>query len=121
MAVWLWWAGEFDAFNTIMAILRMRKKQPALKPGEYYDADKDFRDFIDCVPGAHAAAALVAVAVYARLMHGQGRASLEPGLCTRCSPVPLLRLPLRACTHVCVVLCLCACLVALQPAPPDAW
>jgi hypothetical protein len=43
--------GEFDAFNTIMAILRTRKKFPNLKPTEYYTKDKEFSDFVDCVPG----------------------------------------------------------------------
>jgi hypothetical protein len=43
--------GEFDAFNTIMAILRMRVKYPDLKPQGYYAKDKEFRDFVDCVPG----------------------------------------------------------------------
>ncbi|KAG2452928.1 hypothetical protein HYH02_002267 [Chlamydomonas schloesseri] len=42
--------GEFDAFNTIMAILRMRRKRPDLKPEQYYDTDEDFRNFIDCKP-----------------------------------------------------------------------
>lgn len=43
-------AGEFDAFQTIMAILRMRKKYPHLKPHEYYDNDEDFRNFVNCKP-----------------------------------------------------------------------
>ncbi len=42
--------GEFDAFNTIMAILRMRKKYPEAKPEEFYDLDQEFRDFTDCKP-----------------------------------------------------------------------
>ncbi|KAG2482982.1 hypothetical protein HYH03_018108 [Edaphochlamys debaryana] len=42
--------GEFDAFNTIMAILRMRKKRPDLKPGQYYAEDEEFRNFVDCKP-----------------------------------------------------------------------
>ena len=42
--------GEFDAFNTIMAILRMRKKYPDAKPEEFFDLDADFRDFVNCKP-----------------------------------------------------------------------
>ena len=42
--------GEFDAFNTIMAILRMRRKYPDKKPGEFYSLDEDFRNFVDCKP-----------------------------------------------------------------------
>ncbi|GAX76768.1 hypothetical protein CEUSTIGMA_g4215.t1 [Chlamydomonas eustigma] len=42
--------GEFDAFNTIMAILRMRRKYPQARPEEFYSLDKEFRDFVDCKP-----------------------------------------------------------------------
>jgi len=42
--------GEFDAFNTIMAILRMRKKYPKLRPQDYYITDAEFRDYVDCKP-----------------------------------------------------------------------
>lgn len=42
--------GEFDAFNTIMAILRMRKKFPDAKPQQYFELDQQFRDFVDCKP-----------------------------------------------------------------------
>jgi len=40
--------GEFDAFATIMAILRMRTKYPKEKPEKFYELDQEFRDFIDC-------------------------------------------------------------------------
>ena len=53
--------GEFDAFATIMAILRMRRKYPDSKPEEYYDLDEGFRDFVDCKPGAAAQACVHAV------------------------------------------------------------
>jgi hypothetical protein len=43
-------AGEFDAFNTIMAILRTRASHPKLDPRRYYDDVPAFRDFIDCKP-----------------------------------------------------------------------
>eukprot|EP00198_Chlamydomonas_reinhardtii_P010531 XP_001699868.1 predicted protein [Chlamydomonas reinhardtii] len=33
-----------------MAILRMRRKRPDLKPEQYYDQDEDFKNFIDCKP-----------------------------------------------------------------------
>eukprot|EP00798_Chlamydomonas_sp_ICE-L_P022481 gene22481-29607_t len=42
--------GEFDAFHSIMAILRVRKKFPTEHPSKYYDLDKDFRDFTECRP-----------------------------------------------------------------------
>ena len=42
--------GEFDAFNTIMAILRMRKKYPDAKPEDFFSLDAEFRDFVDCKP-----------------------------------------------------------------------
>lgn len=42
--------GEFDAFNTIMAILRMRHKHPQAAPDTLYDLDQEFRDFVDCKP-----------------------------------------------------------------------
>ena len=42
--------GEFDAFNTIMAILRMRRAYPGRRPDEFYALDQDFRDFVDCKP-----------------------------------------------------------------------
>lgn len=45
-------AGEFDAFHTIMAILRTRHKAPGLDPSQYYERDEEFRDFIDCKPCA---------------------------------------------------------------------
>lgn len=42
--------GEFDAFNTIIQILRMRLKYPDMEPEDYYHHDAQFRDFVDCVP-----------------------------------------------------------------------
>ncbi|KAL6761691.1 acetylglucosaminyltransferase [Haematococcus lacustris] len=43
--------GEFDAFATIMAILRMRTRHPGVDPSTYYQVDPEFRDFVDCKPG----------------------------------------------------------------------
>eukprot|EP00798_Chlamydomonas_sp_ICE-L_P028891 gene28891-32083_t len=41
-------SGKFDAFETIMEILRMKSKFPKAMPFEYYDLDPEYVKFMDC-------------------------------------------------------------------------
>ncbi|KAG2498002.1 hypothetical protein HYH03_004261 [Edaphochlamys debaryana] len=40
--------GRFDAFETLMEILRMRKQYPGVPPERYMKADSRFADFVTC-------------------------------------------------------------------------
>ncbi|GIL43551.1 hypothetical protein Vafri_1253 [Volvox africanus] len=40
--------GRYDAFETIIEILRVRKERPDVPPEKYVDVDERFRKFIDC-------------------------------------------------------------------------
>ncbi|GFR41319.1 hypothetical protein Agub_g2003 [Astrephomene gubernaculifera] len=43
--------GRYDAFETIIEILRMRKQYPDLPPEQYMDVDERFRKFTNCELG----------------------------------------------------------------------
>ncbi|EFJ44863.1 hypothetical protein VOLCADRAFT_118607 [Volvox carteri f. nagariensis] len=40
--------GRYDAFETLMEVLRMRRDHPSLDPSEYARTDSRFADFINC-------------------------------------------------------------------------
>ncbi|MEW5302327.1 MAG: hypothetical protein WDW36_005126 [Sanguina aurantia] len=42
--------GNFDAFETLLAILAARLRHPGLAPGKLAGADPPFRRFLDCLP-----------------------------------------------------------------------
>eukprot|EP00798_Chlamydomonas_sp_ICE-L_P031280 gene31280-6425_t len=47
-------SGKYDAFETTLQILRMKKKYPKAMPFEFVDLDDDFRAFMDCRLGLQA-------------------------------------------------------------------
>ena len=43
--------GRYDAFETVMEILRVKLKYPELAPEQYADKDEDFKRFMHCESG----------------------------------------------------------------------
>ena len=50
--------GRYDAFETLMEVLRMRRDHPGVPPARYAEVDRHFADFMACRPGQSGAACL---------------------------------------------------------------